>query len=112
MANGHGICHGGFIFSIADEAFAYACNTFNHNTVAADADISFLAPAHIGDVLVAHGHARQQGGRSGIYDIEVTNQEGKLIALFRGRSSRIKGQLFELLDTPETTTSTSDGADS
>lgn len=112
MANGHGICHGGLIFTIADEAFAYACNTFNHNTVAADADISFLAPAHIGDVLVAHAHARQQGGRNGIYDIEVTNQEGKLIALFRGRSSRIKGQLFGILDTPETTTGTRNGVGS
>ena len=95
MVNGHGICHGGFIFTIADEAFAYACNTFNRNTVAANVDISFLAPAHIGDVLTAHGEARQLGGRSGIYDIEVLNQEDQLIALFRGHAARIKGQLFE-----------------
>lgn len=95
MANGHGICHGGFIFAIADTAFAYSCNTFNQRAVAAGVDINFLAPAHLGDVLTAHGHARQQGGRSGFYDIEVTNQEGRLIALFRGRSSRIKGHFFE-----------------
>lgn len=112
MTNGHGICHGGFIFALADEAFAYACNTFNHNTVAANADISFLAPAHVGDVLTARGLARQQGGRSGVYDIEVMNQEDQPIALFRGRAARIKGQLFEQDDAPGTSTGTSNGAES
>lgn len=112
MANGHGICHGGFIFTLADEAFAYACNTFNHNAVAANADVSFLAPAHVGDVLTAHGIARQQGGRSGVYDIEVMNQEDKPIALFRGRAARIKGQHFEQDDPPEKTTGTSSGDES
>ena len=95
MVNGHGSCHGGYIFAIADSAFAYSCNTYNHRAVASGADISFLAPAHLGDVLTAHGHVRQQGGRSGVYDIEVTNQDGRMIALFRGRSTRIKGHFFE-----------------
>lgn len=95
MVNGHGTCHGGFIFALADSAFAYACNSFNHFAVAAGVDINFLAPAHIGDVLTAVGHARHQGGRSGVYDIEVTNAEGKLIAVFRGRAARVKGHFFE-----------------
>lgn len=95
MVNGHGICHGGFIFAVADSTFAYACNGYNHRAVAAGVDINFIAPAHLGDVLTARGQARHQGGRSGVYDIEVTNQAGKLIALFRGRSSRIKGHFFE-----------------
>lgn len=95
MVNGHGICHGGFIFAVADAAFAYACNTHNHKTVAGGVDINFVAPAHLGDILTAVGHGRQQGGRSGVYDIEVSNQEGKLVALFRGRSVRIKGHFFD-----------------
>jgi acyl-CoA thioesterase len=95
MVNGHGSCHGGYIFAIADTAFAYSCNTDNQRAVASGADISFLAPAQLGDVLTAHGHVRHQGGRSGVYDIEVTNQDGRMIALFRGRSTRIKGHFFE-----------------
>jgi acyl-CoA thioesterase len=95
MVNCHGICHGGYIFAVADTAFAYACNSYNHRAVASGVDINFVAPAQLGDVLTAHGHARQQGGRNGVYDIEVTNQDGKLIALFRGRSTRIKGPIFD-----------------
>jgi acyl-CoA thioesterase len=95
MVNSHGTCHGGFIFAVADSTFAYACNSFNHRTVAAGVDINFLAPAHLDDILTASGHARHQGGRSGVYDIEVSNQDGKLVAIFRGRAARIKGQLFE-----------------
>jgi len=100
MVNGHGTCHGGFIFAVADAAFAYACNSFNHRAVAAGVDINFIAPAHLGDRLTAHGHARHQGGRSGTYDIEVENQDGKLVAIFRGRSTRIKGHFFEMPDNP------------
>lgn len=95
MVNGHDICHGGFIFALADSAFAYACNTFNARTVASGVDINFIAPAHKGQTLTAHGHARHQGGRSGVYDIEVKNEQDALIAVFRGRSSRIKGHFFE-----------------
>jgi acyl-CoA thioesterase len=98
MVNGHGTCHGGFIFALADSAFAYACNSFNHRAVAAGVDINFIAPAHLGDRLTAHGHARHQGGRSGTYDIEVTTSQGKLVAIFRGRSTRIKGHFFETSD--------------
>jgi acyl-CoA thioesterase len=95
MVNGHDTCHGGFIFALADTAFAYACNTFNVRTVASGVDINFIAPAHRGQVLTAHGHARHQGGRSGVYDIEVKNEKDELIAVFRGRSSRIKGHFFD-----------------
>ena len=100
LVNGHGICHGGFIFALADTNFAYACNSFNHRAVAAGVDINFIAPAHLGDRLTAHGHARHQGGRSGTYDIEVSDPQGKLIAIFRGRSTRIKGHFFEMPDNP------------
>lgn len=95
MVNGHGNCHGGFIFAVADSTFAYACNSDNHRAVAAGVDINFVAPAHLGDILTAVGKVRHQGGRSGVYDIEVTNQDNRLIAVFRGRSSRIKGHFFE-----------------
>ena len=94
MVNGHGSCHGGFIFTLADAAFSYACNSDNQRAVAAGADISFLAPAHTGDVLESVCRVRSQGGRNGIYDSEVSNQLGKIIALFRGRSARIKGHFF------------------
>ncbi len=99
MVNGHGSCHGGFIFALADSTFAYACNSFNHRAVAAGVDINFLAPAHLGDVLTAVGHARHQGGRSGVYDIEVSNAYGKLVAVFRGRAARVKGHFFEAPET-------------
>ena len=95
MVNGHGTCHGAFIFAVADSTFAYACNSDNHRAVAGGVDINFLAPAFLGDVLTAVGTRRQQGGRSGIYDMEVTNQDGKLIAVFRGRSVRVKGHFFD-----------------
>ena len=95
MVNGHGNCHGGFIFAVADSAFAYSCNAFNQRAVASGVDINFIAPAQLGDVLTATAQVRHQGGRSGVYDIDVTNQTGKLVAVFRGRSSRIKGQFFE-----------------
>ena len=100
MVNGHGNCHGGFIFTLADAAFSYACNSDNQRAVAAGADISFLAPAYTGDVLVSLCRMRQQGGRNGIYDSEVTNQEGRTIALFRGRSTRIKGHFFAATSPP------------
>ncbi len=95
MLNGHAICHGGFIFTLADSAFAYACNSYNLNTVASGCAIDFLAPAREGDVLIAVGHERSASGRTGVYDIEVTNERGDKIALFRGRSYRIKGHVIE-----------------
>ena len=95
MLNGHEICHGGFIFTLADSAFAYACNSYNLNTVASGCAIEFTAPARAGDVLAARAHERQLAGRTGVYDVEVANQRGETVALFRGKSYRIKGHLIE-----------------
>jgi acyl-CoA thioesterase len=95
MVNGHAICHGGFVFTLADSAFAYACNSHNTNTVAAGCAIEFLAPSHERDVLTATARERTLVGRNGIYDIEVRNQNGDTIALFRGKSTRIRGHVIE-----------------
>ena len=95
MVNGHAICHGGFIFALADSTFAFACNSYNFNTVAQGCSIEYVAPAREGDLLTARGHGRSLSGRTGVYDIEVTNQRGETIALFRGKSYRIKGHIIE-----------------
>jgi acyl-CoA thioesterase len=95
MVNGHAICHGGFVFTLADSAFAFACNSYNFNTVANGCTIEFLAPAHEGDVLTAVAQERAQVGRNGVYDVEVRNQDGVTIAHFRGKSTRIKGEVLE-----------------
>lgn len=95
MLNGHDICHGGFIFTLADSAFAYACNSYNLVTVASGCSIDFVSPAREGDELLAHAHERTASGRTGVYDIEVTNQRGETVALFRGKSYRIKGHVVE-----------------
>ncbi|MDR2239367.1 MAG: hydroxyphenylacetyl-CoA thioesterase PaaI [Zoogloeaceae bacterium] len=92
MVNGHGICHGGFIFLLADAAFAYSSNSYNHNAVASGCTIDFLAPAHVGDMLTATAEEQALAGRSGIYDIDVRNQDDRRIALFRGKSHRIAGE--------------------
>ncbi|MEQ9695377.1 hydroxyphenylacetyl-CoA thioesterase PaaI [Shimia sp. SDUM112013] len=94
-SNGHGICHGGITFSLADSAFAFACNSRNQSTVAQHNIISYLAPGRLGDVLTATATELSLTGRSGIYDVKVTNQDGTVIAEFRGFSRAIKGQLFE-----------------
>ena len=91
--NGHKICHGGFIFTLADSTFAYACNSRNHNTVASGCSIEFLRPTHEGDVLTAEGVEQSLSGRHGIYDIRITNQKGQLVALFRGKSTQISGNV-------------------
>ncbi len=90
MTNGHGTAHGGFIFSLADSAFAVACNSRNERSVAQACDIIFAAPAHAGDVLVAQGVERHRFGRNGIYDITVS-RDGQVIAEFRGRCRNIGG---------------------
>ncbi|MCX7202498.1 MAG: hydroxyphenylacetyl-CoA thioesterase PaaI [Burkholderiales bacterium] len=95
MTNGHGMCHGGFMFLLADSTFAFACNSHNQKAVAASAEIHFLAPAQEGDVLTAEGQEQHLAGRSGVYDTRVTDQSGKLVALFRGKSATIKGQFIE-----------------
>jgi acyl-CoA thioesterase len=93
MLNGHGMCHGGLVFVLADSAFAVACNTYNAVTVAAAAAIDFLAPAHLHDELTAQARELWRSKRSGIYEISVSNQRGETIALFRGRSHCTGGQL-------------------
>src|SRR5215470_10659005 len=95
MLNGHAICHGGFIFALADSSFAFACNSYNLTTVASGCAIDYVAPAREGDVLTARARERSVSGRTGVYDIEVTNQRGETIALFRGKSYRIKGHVVE-----------------
>ena len=89
--NGHQTCHGGFIFTLADSTFAFACNSHNHNAVAAACSIEFLKPAHLGDELLTEGVEQVLSGRHGIYDVKVTNQRGETVALFRGKSAQIPG---------------------
>lgn len=91
MVNGHGSCHGGLVFALADSAFAFACNSHNEATVAAAAAIDFLAAAREGDELAAAAHELWRSRRNGIYEITVTNQRGERVALFRGRSYRVEG---------------------
>ena len=98
MLNGHGTCHGGMIFSLADSAFAFACNSGNTLTVAQSCDISFVNPAREGDELVATCEERFQRGRSGIYDTAVATFDGTPVAFFRGKSRTLGGALIE--DTP------------
>lgn len=95
MLNGHKTCHGGFIFSLADSTFAFACNSRNMPTVAAGCSIDYLAPAFEGDLLEAVGTEVNLAGRTGVYDIEVLNQHGQRIAIFRGRSYRLRGSVVE-----------------
>jgi acyl-CoA thioesterase len=96
MINGHGTCHGGYIFMLADSAFAFACNSYNLNTVGAGCSIDYVAPAREGDLLTAEATEQALLGKTGIYDITVTNQEGRKIALFRGKSHRVAGHVAEL----------------
>lgn len=91
--NGHGICHGGLMFTLADSCFAFACNSHNINTVAAGCSIEFLKPVQGGDVLTAEASEQILSGRHGIYDIRVTNRAGEVVAMFRGKSAQIKGQV-------------------
>ena len=93
--NGHQICHGGFIFTLADSTFAFACNSHNKNAVAAGCSIEFLRPGRLGDVLTCEGLEQTLSGRHGIYDMKVTNQNGEVVALFRGKSAQIAGTVFE-----------------
>lgn len=99
MLNGHQICHGGLIFTLADSTFAFACNSHNKVTVAAGCSIEFLKPAQLGDVLTCEGVEQVLQGRHGIYDMKVTNQRGEVVALFRGKSATIQGTVVP--ETPE-----------
>jgi acyl-CoA thioesterase len=94
MLNGHQTCHGGFIFSLADSAFAFACNSHNQVTVGAGCTIDYLSPGREGDILSATAVEQTLAGKSGIYDVKVVNQDGRTIALFRGKSHRIGGDVI------------------
>jgi acyl-CoA thioesterase len=93
MVNGHDICHGGYMALLCDSAFAYACNSYNATTVASGFSIELLAPAKLGDTLLAVCTEQSLRGRSGVYDVKLTNQHGDVIALFRGKSARIAGEV-------------------
>ncbi len=101
MLNGHATCHGGFIFTLADTAFAYACNSSNQATVAQHCAISFLASPREGDVLTATAQERQRGRRTGLTDIDIADQTGKLVAVFRGHSYQVNGAIVPNIGTYE-----------
>ncbi len=94
LLNGLSICHGGFIFTLADSTFAFACNSYNTMTVASGCSIEFLKPARLGDVLTCTGQEQSLQGRHGVYDMRVTNQRGETVALFRGKSAQISGKVL------------------
>ena len=94
MLNGHKICHGGLIFTLADSTFAFACNSYNKVAVAAGCSIEFLKPGRLGDVLTCEGVEQTLQGRHGIYDMKVSNQRGEVIAMFRGKSAQIAGHVI------------------
>ncbi|MBW0002812.1 MAG: hydroxyphenylacetyl-CoA thioesterase PaaI [Hyphomicrobiales bacterium] len=93
MVNGHGLCHGGYIFMLADSAFAFACNSHNQRAVAQHCAITFLTPGRLGDVLTARCSEVSRAERSGVYDVRVTRQDDEVIAVFRGLSRTVKGTL-------------------
>jgi acyl-CoA thioesterase len=94
MLNGHEICHGGLIFTLADSTFAFACNSHNKVTVASGCSIEFLKPARAGDVLTCEGVEQLLQGRHGVYDMKVSNQHGEIVAMFRGKSTTIAGTVI------------------
>jgi acyl-CoA thioesterase len=93
MLNGHGICHGGYVFLLADTAFAFACNSYGPETVAAGCDIVFVAPARLGDELIADARERTRFGRNGVYDVTVRGNDGSVVAEFRGQSRTTGGRV-------------------
>ncbi|MEX2524374.1 MAG: hydroxyphenylacetyl-CoA thioesterase PaaI [Gammaproteobacteria bacterium] len=94
MLNGYAMCHGGYIFSLADDAFAYACNSQNQAAVASSCTIDFLLPSHEGEVLTATAECLHQSTRNGLYDVTVMNQNGQVVARFRGRSARLNKSII------------------
>ena len=94
MTNGHGMCHGGFIFTLADSAFAFACNTYDQSTVAQQCAVTFIEPVRQGEVLTAHAVERTRAGRGGIYDVTVRDSRNNVVAEFRGHSRTIAGNLL------------------
>ncbi len=99
MVNGHGICHGGFTFALADSAFAFACNSRNANTVGQGCSIEYVRPVRQGEQITATAEERHLGKRSGLYDITIVNEHDEVVAYFRGNSCRIKGTVLPDLET-------------
>jgi acyl-CoA thioesterase len=95
MLNGHATCHGGLIFTLADTAFAYACNAGNRATVALTCHITFVAPARPGEVLCASAREQSRTGRTGVYDVEVRRADGAIVALFRGQAYEVRGAIVQ-----------------
>jgi acyl-CoA thioesterase len=95
MLNGHGTCHGGIVFALADSAFAFACNSRGVVTVASGCSVEFLAPAREGDELVAVATERSLEGRNGVYDVDVSAADQRLVATFRGRSAATRGRVLD-----------------
>lgn len=93
MTNGHGICHGGFLFTLADSAFAFACNSHGQRAVAQNCMVTFLRPAREGDALTASARCVEEAGRSGVYDAVVRTAGGQVVATFRGLSRQVEGRL-------------------
>lgn len=94
MIQGHGTCHGGYLFALADSAFAFACNSYNDATVAIGCSIDYVAPAREGDELIAHAFEQSRSGRTGNYDVRIENSQGQLIALFHGKSYKVRGTVL------------------
>ncbi len=94
MVNGHGICHGGFIFTLADSTFAFACNAYGDRAVAHHNEITFVRPGRLGETLTATAEERVRAGRSGIYDVRVTGADGAVVAEMRGHSRLAGGRFF------------------
>ena len=94
MVQGHGTCHGGYLFALADSAFAFACNSYNEASVAIGCSIDYVAPARLGDTLTAQASEQSRSGRTGNYDVRIENQDGQLIALFRGKSYKVRGTVL------------------
>lgn len=94
MIQGHGTCHGGYLFALADSAFALACNSYNDATVALGCSIDYVAPAYLGDTLSADCSEQSRSGRTGNYDVRIENQAGQLIALFHGKSYKVRGTVL------------------
>lgn len=96
MIQGHGACHGGYLFTLADSAFAFSCNTYDKATVASGCSIEYITPAKEGDLLTATAEERSRGNRTGVYDITITNQDKQVVAYFRGKSYQVRGSVRRL----------------
>ncbi|MNE64227.1 Acyl-coenzyme A thioesterase PaaI [compost metagenome] len=101
MIQGHGTCHGGYLFALADSAFAFACNSYNDATVAIGCSIDYVAPARLDDTLTATAIEQSRSGRTGNYDVRIENQHGQLIALFHGKSYKVRGTVLAQETTDE-----------